>query len=87
MSVFLAATAGTVLGLGILAKPIMLAFVPVVIAALTYVMVRDRWRPRAILSAARSRVGPTRCSRSFSTTPSGELVAAWFDDTAGSDEP
>jgi 4-amino-4-deoxy-L-arabinose transferase-like glycosyltransferase len=48
MSLGDAVAAGAVLGLGILAKPTMLAFVPVVGAMFLYVLVRDRWRPGTI---------------------------------------
>ncbi len=50
MSLGHAAAAGTVLGLGVLAKPTIIAFVPVVGAVFLYVLVRDRWRARATAS-------------------------------------
>jgi 4-amino-4-deoxy-L-arabinose transferase-like glycosyltransferase len=48
MSFAHAVAAGALLGLGILAKPTMIAFVPVVGAMFLYVLVRDRWRPGSI---------------------------------------
>lgn len=58
MSLADAVAAGSVLGLGILAKPTMLAFVPVVGAVFLYVLVRDRWRPRLIASWAGAALAP-----------------------------
>jgi Dolichyl-phosphate-mannose-protein mannosyltransferase len=58
MSLARAAAAGTALGLGILAKPTMIAFVPVVGAVFLYVLVRDRWRPRSIATWAGAALVP-----------------------------
>jgi hypothetical protein len=58
MSLAHALAAGTVLGLGVLAKPTMVAFVPVVAAVFLYVLVRDRWRPRSIASWTGAAVAP-----------------------------
>jgi hypothetical protein len=52
MSVAHAVAAGTVLGLGVLAKPTMIAYVPVVAAVFLYVLVRDRQRLRSVASLA-----------------------------------
>ena len=58
MSFAHAVAAGAVLGLGILAKPTMVAFAPVAAAVFLYVMVRDRWRPRAIASWSGAALAP-----------------------------
>ena len=58
MSLTHAVAAGSVLGLGILAKPTMVAFAPVVAALFLYVMVRDRWRLRAIASWSGAALAP-----------------------------
>ena len=58
MSLAHALAAGTVLGLGVLAKPTMVAFIPVVAAVFLCVLIRDRWRPRSIASWTGAAVAP-----------------------------
>jgi 4-amino-4-deoxy-L-arabinose transferase-like glycosyltransferase len=58
MSLANAVAAGTVLGLGILAKPTMIAFAPVVAAMFLYVLVRDRWRARSIAAWTGAALAP-----------------------------